>query len=162
MKPKNSDLDLWDWAAETLSVPPATLCTILMTHARVLDSRVERLRTPMRPDIPRRRAFQYILDEAGEAVPCTDGAAWDRCMGGDRSVAVEHVGDRRVSTVFLGIDHNFGGVPMLFETMVFLGDHGDTDDRYMRRYSTRQEALDGHELVVEELKREQGGEADDG
>ena len=46
-----------------------------------------------------------------------------------------------VSTVWLGLDHNYGeGEPLIFETMVFASknDRGDLD---MNRYSTKEEAL---------------------
>lgn len=53
----------------------------------------------------------------------------------------------RVSTVFLGIDHNwFGGPPLLFESMVF----GGPLDQEMRRYSTWDEAVAGHRLLTDE------------
>lgn len=52
-----------------------------------------------------------------------------------------------VSTVFLGMNHSWGSVPLWFETMVFEGPHdGDMD-----RYTTYQEALDGHEAMVKKL-----------
>ena len=47
-----------------------------------------------------------------------------------------------VSTVWLGLDHSFGGgKPLIYETMVFRGSSGDID---MKRYSTRKEAVEGH------------------
>lgn len=55
-----------------------------------------------------------------------------------------------VSTVFLGIDHNFNPrstgnrEPILFETMIFGGKH----DLYQRRYSTWQEAEIGHKKSI--------------
>ena len=50
-----------------------------------------------------------------------------------------------ISTVFLGIDHNFGGgKPLLFETMIFGGEH----DNYQERYSTWNEAEKGHEKAI--------------
>ena len=59
-----------------------------------------------------------------------------------------------VSTVWLGLDHNFGmqGPPLIFETMVFPkeGEWGELD---CRRYSTEEEALAGHEEMVEKWKR---------
>ena len=63
----------------------------------------------------------------------------------DRRVALT-VGDNgvRMSTVFLGLDHSFGfsgGPPLLFETMIFGGEH----DEYCDRYSTWAEAEVGHE-----------------
>lgn len=58
-----------------------------------------------------------------------------------------------VSTVFLGIDHNFfGDRPLLFETAV-LTDYGwDIRDRY----STWDEALAGHEATVKSLHEQAG------
>lgn len=52
-----------------------------------------------------------------------------------------------VSTVFLSLDHNFTleGPPILFETMVFGGQH----DHYQRRYRTLGEAKKGHWETVE-------------
>lgn len=54
-----------------------------------------------------------------------------------------------VSTVFLGLDHNFtdSGTPLLFETMAFGGQH----DQEMRRYHTWEEAETGHRLFCEQL-----------
>jgi hypothetical protein len=57
-------------------------------------------------------------------------------------------GDCRVSTVFLrGVDHQLwpGGPPLLFETMVF----GGVLDREQERYSTWDEAEEGHRHWVE-------------
>jgi hypothetical protein len=57
-------------------------------------------------------------------------------------------GDVSVSTVFLGLDHNFGegGAPLLFETMVF-GLPGED----CRRYSTWAEAEEGHARIVAQV-----------
>jgi hypothetical protein len=51
-----------------------------------------------------------------------------------------------VSTIWLGIDHNFGsGPPIIFETMVF----GEGScDLACARYRTESEALRGHEEMV--------------
>lgn len=93
---------------------------------------------------------QYILDEDGEPVPEPDLLKWGAWYReADRHVAVTIVGGDgdhqvRVSTVFVGMDHNFGGVnstPILWETMIFGGPNSD----YMRRYTTRADALAGHE-----------------
>lgn len=52
-----------------------------------------------------------------------------------------------VSTVFLGMDHNwYGGEPLLFETMVF--SNGDWGDLYCRRYSNYDDAITGHNKAV--------------
>lgn len=51
-------------------------------------------------------------------------------------------GDVVVSTVWLGIDHNFGlgGPPIIFETMIF----GGPFDQEQWRYSTLEQAQVGH------------------
>lgn len=64
-----------------------------------------------------------------------------------------------VSTVFLGFDHGWGDrdasdyKPILFETMIFGGEHND----FQTRYHTYDEALEGHQyalnLVKESLNR---------
>jgi len=70
----------------------------------------------------------------------------------DRIVAKTNVADSIVSTVFLGIDHNYSslGEPVLFETMIFGGDH----DEYMERCCTWDEAEKQHEKAVNMLKSE--------
>lgn len=54
----------------------------------------------------------------------------------------------RVSTIFLGIDHNFldTGPPLLFESMVF----GGPLHHEQYRYSTWDEAEAGHRLLTQE------------
>ena len=53
-----------------------------------------------------------------------------------------------VSTVFLGLDHNFAGtMPVLWETMVF----GGPDDQYQERYRSHAEALAGHEAACKQF-----------
>lgn len=53
----------------------------------------------------------------------------------------------KVSTVFLGLNHAFleDITPELFETMIFGGDH----DEFQERYSTWDEAEEGHRKAVE-------------
>jgi len=67
------------------------------------------------------------------------------------------VGPFLVSTVFLGIDHNWGGgPPLIFETMIF--NQGPESERpwheeYQERYSTWEQAEAGHARAVLEAKR---------
>lgn len=71
----------------------------------------------------------------------------------NRTVAKTDVGEVRVSTVFLGLDHNWGeGPPLIFETMVFGGEF----DEWQERYSTWDQAVAGHEEMVAKVtyKRE--------
>jgi hypothetical protein len=65
---------------------------------------------------------------------------------GSRIVAVDTIGDARVSTVFLGLDHNysFEGPPVLWETMIFGGEH----DSYQTRYTSKDDAVKGHEEAL--------------
>lgn len=73
----------------------------------------------------------------------------------DRHVAQDFLpGDVRVSIVFLGLDHGFDfkGPPILFETMIFGGEH----DQYQDRYATRDEALAGHAKALALAKGEPG------
>jgi hypothetical protein len=60
--------------------------------------------------------------------------------------------DVLVSTVFLGINHNFmGGKPLLFETMVF---NSETElDGEPFRYETFKQAEKGHYKILEKLKK---------
>lgn len=60
----------------------------------------------------------------------------------------------RVSTVWLGLDHGFGGVRLIFETMVF-GADGEALAEGFARYSTQEEARMGHEQTVANLSVKQ-------
>jgi hypothetical protein len=68
----------------------------------------------------------------------------------ERHVANETIDGVHISTVFLGIDHNFSenGPPLLFETMIF----GGQEDQFQRRYATWAEAEAGHKEAVELVK----------
>jgi hypothetical protein len=93
----------------------------------------------------------WILDgHEPVAVDLMTWACWLETA--NRVVAVTRIGDDvRVSTIFLGLNHRFGaGPPLLFETMVFGGDHhGD-----QQRYSTWAQAELGHMERVESLTPE--------
>ncbi len=56
----------------------------------------------------------------------------------------------RVSTVWLGLDHGFGGRILIFETMVF--PPHDMTSIYCKRYSTLKEASRCHAKIVVLLK----------
>jgi hypothetical protein len=69
------------------------------------------------------------------------GYDWDK----EYRVALEERDDIRVSTVFLGLNHQYGdGPPLIFETMIFGGEH----DEGQWRYSTEAEALVGHKAAM--------------
>lgn len=69
-----------------------------------------------------------------------------KSIGDDRSEMWQ------VSTVWLGINHNFigEGPPIIFESMVFRNDPEDWEDHDCRRYSTLAEAEAGHAELVKE------------
>jgi len=92
---------------------------------------------------------KYILKNK-KPIPCKDLSKWAKWFEkADRKVEKTEKDGIDVSTVFLGIDHRFGGEggPLLFETMVFGGDNdGDT-----ARYSTWKEAKAGHKTMCEKV-----------
>jgi hypothetical protein len=98
---------------------------------------------------------KFVLDEAGNPVPEHDLIKWARWFEtADRRVALTQVGEKVVSTVFLGLDHSHGGPnPLLFETLVFPNSQ-DMREEDGRRYTYREDALKGHAEFVARLKRE--------
>ena len=91
---------------------------------------------------------KFIL-EGRKAVHCDNLMKWAKWFEvSDRQVAKTILPNGvEISTVFLGIDHNFlgkGKLPILFETMIFGGDL----DENMERYSTWQDAEEGHKRWV--------------
>jgi hypothetical protein len=63
----------------------------------------------------------------------------------------------RVSTVWLGLNHQWGaGPPLYWETMILGGEH----DEQLWCYSSRPQALDDHERIVRALRAGQDPTAD--
>ncbi len=90
---------------------------------------------------------KYIMDKDGNPVICESLTEWAEAMEiGNRRIAEDLLPNGvSVSTVFLSIDHAFnGGLPVLFETMIFGGPH----DQWQDRYHTKDEAVAGHRRVV--------------
>ena len=90
----------------------------------------------------------YILN--GHEVVPVDLLTWARFFANfeHRVVAKTTVGGAMISTVFLGLDHNYGGGrPHIFETMVF----GGPLDEDQMRYSTWDEAQRGHDAMVQRV-----------
>ena len=102
----------------------------------------------------------YILDEDNHAVPvdnALDWATWFEANRARRIVKQESVGPYWISTVFLGLDHNwFGGLPLLFETMTFSGD-SSSDVLNQDRCSTWKEAEEMHRKMVDQTQRHLDG-----
>ena len=95
------------------------------------------------------RTGNWILDEDGNPVREPDTLQWGKWFqdGGGRRVGNTKIREGvSVSTVFLGIDHNWGeGPPVLWETMIFVGKHDQDQDRY----TSALDAIHGHwEMVM--------------
>jgi len=79
---------------------------------------------------------------------------WDDLIEnhGYRRIALTEFPDgSRVSTVWLGIDHGWGrGPPVIFETMIF--ESGGWYHSDCVRYSTEEEAIAGHDSMVQRWK----------
>lgn len=86
---------------------------------------------------------KYILVDR-TPVPVDDVMEWARWFGtANRRVAQDVLGNVRVSTIFLGLDHGTGE-PRLFETMIFGGAH----DHYQDWCSTWEQAEKMHADAV--------------
>lgn len=90
--------------------------------------------------------INYILDKDKNVIPATV-IEWGEFFEKNRSeriVRQEEIMGKRISTVFIGIDLGyFNDRPLIFETMVF--DPADSGhDIYCTRYSTWQQAEEGH------------------
>lgn len=86
-----------------------------------------------------------------DGIPVTEPTWAGSFESDDRRVALTKVTGGNpprvleISTVHLGLDHSFGdGPPLIFETMVF----GLDEDEMMDRYSTEQQAREGHTAMV--------------
>lgn len=93
----------------------------------------------------------YKLNDDKTTELIVDGAyPAETDFGTVKRVGDDTVDGQRVSTVFLHFDHNWGSneAPVLFETMIFGGPY-DSD---MWRYSTWNEAKEGHDKIVHCLK----------
>lgn len=99
----------------------------------------------------------FYLDDDKNLVKCTGGMLeWCKVMTPEmRRVSSDMVGDVHVSTVFLGMDHNFfqrKNYPVVFETMVFGGEH----DQYQERYTSYKKAVEGHARAIRLVKKSNG------
>lgn len=113
-----------------------------------------------------------ILDENDRVkiVTLKEWAMWFGAHSKERIVARDEINGYTVSTIFLGLDHQFlpNGRPLYWETMIFdppterehpsatlrdaYRDRYATGSNYQDRYSTAAEARAGHVRAVEWLK----------
>ena len=108
-----------------------------------------------------KKKTKFILDENKNVIPATllEWGAWleDKNNRKHKIVKQEEVNGLEVSTVFIGLDHGHpvfctdirNYKPLIFETMIFK----DQDEvGYCDRYSTWQEAEEGHAKAVQWVK----------
>lgn len=91
---------------------------------------------------------KYILNDQGEPEPCDDLMVWGKTFRdkGKRRVDATEIGESRVSTVFLGLDHGYGNSePVLWETLVF---NGPMDGEMDRCSGSRIDAQKMHDRMV--------------
>lgn len=98
-------------------------------------------------------------DRQGKKISCEEWMEY--CNSEEyRVVKQDLVNHRLISTVWVGMDMNIitGSDPLIFETMIFLEqlvDNGRTPknldkySQYICRYSTEQQALEGHKMFVD-------------
>lgn len=98
----------------------------------------------------------YKLNEDKTCSPCSSDE-WaeqreEMAKNNSKHVASDTVNGKWISTVWLGLNHQWqdGEPPLIFETMVF--ESGDFHDIYCDRYSTWQEAEEGHKRAVQWVK----------
>jgi hypothetical protein len=98
-------------------------------------------------------ARHYYLNEDKSVAPC-DLLTWASQLETMRKhVADDSLHGHRVSTVWLGLNHNHqeADPPLLFETIIF---NHKKEDVYLERYSSWQEAEEGHKKAIEWLKEQ--------
>jgi len=99
-----------------------------------------------------------LADDGKTPVPVDSIIEWGQFLEHDarRQLALDVVSKQplvEVSTIFIGIDYNFGRrpdePPRCWETMVF----GGENDRWCQRYSSHDDAMSGHKKAVRYTKR---------
>lgn len=99
----------------------------------------------MKPDL------WYILDDDNNPKPVDPitSCRWLHDHPERKIVKQTTVQSFFVSTVFLGLDHGYGSVPILWETMVFDLSGADC---YMERYSSYADAVQGHDSTIKSVE----------
>ena len=96
---------------------------------------------------------RYVINSAGEPVRECDLRAWAKWFEThfkERQVAEDQIRNCEVSTVFLGLDHNFSedDPPIIWETMIFGGAYSHQCEHCS---GTREQALAMHQAMVERV-----------
>ena len=109
-----------------------------------------------------RLRVHWYLDEQRQLVSTTDIMVWAQHFEHDRRRVAETKTELFwISTVFLGVDHQFGdGPPLLFETMIFertkttkMGPILEDLENEQWRYATWDDAEAGHHSTVRKVQR---------
>jgi hypothetical protein len=77
---------------------------------------------------------------------------WVISFAKDKKVDYTELGLFKVSTIFIGTDHNFSGdgPPLLYETGVF---DKNNNNVYRKNYETLEQAKNGHWQIIENIKK---------
>ena len=109
---------------------------------------------------------QHAILKNKRVVPCTflEWAEWSNEDPERRIIKRTYLHDNAfmVSTVFLGLNHGFGGVPLWFETMIFpknaeviKGTPFESEvDFFQTRARTYSQSLKGHQQAIDWLESE--------
>ena len=100
---------------------------------------------------PRNLTFDnlYYLDDRHQVIKAESFEEWAAHFSFGHPVASDQVGQAEVNTVFLGHgSFERTAQPVLFETMIF----GGPKDTCCWRWSTWDEAMAGHQRIVESLR----------
>jgi hypothetical protein len=91
----------------------------------------------------------YILDDDNKPIASstTEALEWMENNPDRITVKQEHINEIYVSTVFLGLNHSgwYDDIPILWETMIFEGEH----DQYQERYTSYEDAVKGHQVALD-------------
>jgi hypothetical protein len=94
----------------------------------------------------------YTLDENNKPIASSsiiEASEWMENNPEKKAVKQEKIGDVFISTVFLGLNHAWNSdIPVLWETMIFGGEH----DQYQDRYTSYEDALEGHKKALDLIK----------
>jgi len=117
------------------------------------------MESPEMPSFDFKKSFKclerfefYYLDENKKAIPCSSNEWSSYFERNNRNLGDDDIEGKRVSTVFLGLNHNYHPtctIPLIFETMVFNENHSDI---YCERYSSWEEAEAGHQKAIQWVK----------
>lgn len=106
----------------------------------------------MRPEDTDAHGLRLVYyNRRGEPISLAEFAELHDDFERNMRVARTNTHRHHISTVLLGMDHNWGvgGKPLIFETMIFCRHEPECwMNEWQKRYCTEEEALEGHERAV--------------